>query len=214
LSTPLWQPSQAQIDGAEMTRFRKRVETDWGVELPDSRALWKFSVTELEKFWTSVWEDAGIIAETRGERVLADGDKMPGAKWFPDARLSFAENLLRHRGDGEAMVFNGEVRVSRRLSFDDVYDQVSVMVQILEAFGVGEGDRVCGYLPNMPETVIAMAANSFFIVSSSTVRRSNARDAAGSSERRRADVFARAERPPSPPPELPVSRLMMLAVLP
>lgn len=158
MNTPLWQPSQAQVDGAEMTRFRKRVEADWGVELSDSRALWEFSVTELEKFWTSVWDDAGIIAETRGERVLVDGDKMPGAKWFPDARLNFAENLLRNRGDGEAMVFNGEGKVSRRLSFDEVYDQVSLLVQILEKLGVSEGDRVCGYLPNMPETVIAMAA--------------------------------------------------------
>lgn len=160
MSTPLWQPSQAQIDGSEMTRFRKKVEADWGVELPNSRALWKFSVSELEKFWTSVWDDAGVIAETRGERVLADGDKMPGAKWFPDARLNFAENLLRNRGDGEAMVFNGEGKVSRRLSFDEVSNQVSILVQILEKLGVGEGDRVCGYLPNMPETVIAMAATN------------------------------------------------------
>ena len=158
MSTPLWQPSRAQIDGAEITRFRKRVEADWDADIPDTRALWTFSVTELEKFWTSVWDDAGIIAETRGERVLTDGGKMPGAKWFPDARLSFAENLLRHRGGGEAMVFNGEGKVSRRLSFDDVYDQVSLYVQVLESLGVGEGDRVCGYLPNMPETVIAMAA--------------------------------------------------------
>ncbi len=158
MSTPLWQPSQAQIDDAEITRFRKRVEKDWGVSLADTRELWRFSVTELEKFWTSVWDDADLIAETRGERVLIDADKMPGAKWFPDARLSFAENLLRHRGAGEAMVFNGENRVSRRLSFDDVYAQTSVMVQVLQKYGVGEGDRVCGYLPNMPETIIAMLA--------------------------------------------------------
>ena len=160
MSTPLWQPSQAQIDGAEITRFRKRVEADWGVTLADTRALWKFSVTELEKFWTSVWDDAGIIAETRGDRVLVDADKMPGAKWFPDARLSFAENLLRNRGNAEAMVFNGENVVSRRLSFDQVYDQVSITVQVLEKLGVGEGDRVCGYLPNMPETIIAMLASN------------------------------------------------------
>ena len=160
MSTPLWQPSQAQIDGAEITRFRKKVEADWNVSLGNSRELWKFSVTELEKFWTSVWDDAGIIAETRGERVLVDADRMPGAKWFPDARLSFAENMLRHRGDGEAMVFNGENRVSRRISFDELHDQVSIMVQVLESIGVGEGDRVCGYLPNMPETIIAMVATN------------------------------------------------------
>jgi acetoacetyl-CoA synthetase len=169
LNTPLWQPSQAHIDATNMTAFRKRVEADWGVSLPDSKALWQFSVTEIEKFWTSVWDDAGIIAETRGERVIDDAYKMPGAKWFPEARLSFAENLLRNRGDGEAMVFNGENKVLRRLSFDQVYDQVSLMVQMLERLGVGVGDRVCGYLPNMPETIIAMlAANALGAVWSST----------------------------------------------
>ncbi|MDP4796025.1 MAG: AMP-binding protein, partial [Rhodospirillales bacterium] len=169
MNTPLWQPSQAHIDATNMTAFRKRVEADWGVSLPDSKALWQFSVTEIEKFWTSVWDDAGIIAETRGERVIDDAYKMPGAKWFPEARLSFAENLLRNRGDGEAMVFNGENKVLRRLSFDQVYDQVSLMVQMLEGLGVGVGDRVCGYLPNMPETIIAMlAANALGAVWSST----------------------------------------------
>ncbi len=169
LNTPLWQPSQAQIDATNMTAFRKRVEVDWGVSLPDTKALWQFSVTEIEKFWTSVWDDAGIIAETRGTRVIDDAFKMPGAKWFPEARLNFAENLLRNRGDGEAMVFNGENKVLRRLSFDQVYDQVSLMAQMLEGLGVGVGDRVCGYLPNMPETIIAMlAANTLGAVWSST----------------------------------------------
>jgi acetoacetyl-CoA synthetase len=168
VSTPLWQPSPAQIDAAQMTAFRKRVEADWNVSLPDTKALWQFSVTEIEKFWTSVWDDAGIIAETRGERIIDDAYKMPGAKWFPDARLSFAENLLRHRGDAEAMVFNGENKATRRISFDQMYDQVSVVAQMLERLGVGVGDRVCGYLPNMPETVIAMlAANTLGAVWSS-----------------------------------------------
>jgi acetoacetyl-CoA synthetase len=92
--------------------------------------------------------------------VLVDGDKMPGAKWYPDVRLNFAENLLRRRDGGEAMVFQGEDKVTRRLSFNDVYDQVSLYAQMLKGMGVGVGDRVAGYLPNMPETVIAMLATS------------------------------------------------------
>jgi acetoacetyl-CoA synthetase len=168
VSTSLWTPSQDQIDGANITAFKKQVEQDWGVELADTEALWEFSVTELEKFWTSVWDYTGLIAETLGERVLANGDKMPGAKWFPDARLSFAENCLRRRDDGEAMVFIGEQQVVRRLSFKDVYDQVSVSQQLLRGLGVGKGDRVAGYLPNMPETIICMlAANSLGAVWSS-----------------------------------------------
>ena len=168
VSTPLWTPSQDQIDGANITAFKKQVEKDWGVELADSEALWSFSVTELEKFWTSVWDYTGLVAETRGDRVLEDGDKMPGAKWFPDARLSFAENCLRRRDDGEAMVFIGEQQVIRRLSFKDVYEQVSVTQQLLRDLGVGKGDRVAGYLPNMPETIICMlAVNSLGAVWSS-----------------------------------------------
>jgi acetoacetyl-CoA synthetase len=168
VSTLLWTPSQDQIDGANITAFKKQVEQDWGVELADTEALWEFSVTELEKFWTSVWDYTGLVAETRGDRVLADGDKMPGAKWFPDARLSFAENCLRRRDDGEAMVFIGEQQVVRRLSFKDVYDQVSVTQQLLRDLGVGKGDRVAGYLPNMPETIICMlAVNSLGAVWSS-----------------------------------------------
>ena len=168
MSTLLWTPSQDQIDGANITAFKKQVEQDWGVELADTEALWEFSVTELEKFWTSVWDYTGLVAETRGDRVLADGDKMPGAKWFPDARLSFAENCLRRRDDGEAMVFIGEQQVVRRLSFKDVYDQVSVTQQLLRDLGVGKGDRVAGYLPNMPETIICMlAVNSLGAVWSS-----------------------------------------------
>lgn len=168
VSKPLWTPSQDQIDGANITVFRKQVEQDWGVKLTDSEALWSFSVTELEKFWISVWDYTGLIAETRGERVLENSNKMPGAKWFPDARLSFAENCLRRRDDGEAMVFIGEQQVVRRLSFKDVYEQVSITQQLLRDLGVGEGDRVAGYLPNMPETIICMlAANALGAIWSS-----------------------------------------------
>lgn len=168
MNTPLWTPSQNQIDGANITAFRKQVERNWDTDLPDTAALWSFSVTELDKFWTSVWDYTGLVAETRGTRVLEDGHKMPGAKWFPDARLSFAENCLRRRDDGEAMVFIGEQEVIRRLSFKQVYEQVSVTQQLLKELGVGEGDRVAGYLPNMPETIICMlAANSLGAVWSS-----------------------------------------------
>lgn len=168
MSTPLWTPSQAEIDGANITVFRKQVERDWDTSLPDTAALWSFSVTELEKFWASVWDYTGLVAETRGVRVLEDGHKMPGAKWFPDARLSFAENCLRRRDDGEAMVFIGEQQVTRRLSFKDLHDQVSITQQLLRGLGVDEGDRVAGYLPNMPETIICMlAANSLGAVWSS-----------------------------------------------
>ena len=158
MSGPLWTPSDDRINNANVTRFRKAVADQWSVELPDTATLQKFSITEQEKFWTSVKDFAGFKAETWGDRVLVDGDKLPGAKWFPDAKLNFAENLLRHRGDAEAMVFRGEDRVERRLTRDELYDAVSSLAQALKAEGVGVGDRVGAYIANMPEAVIGVLA--------------------------------------------------------
>ena len=166
--TPLWQPSAARIAASNLTAFMAKVKADWGVAFDDYDALYDWSVDEIEKFWLSLWDFCGVIAETRGETVLADGDKMPGAKFFPDARLSFAENLLRRRDDADGMVFWGEDKVKRRLSHREVYDGVSRMVQALAAAGVGEGDRVAGFMPNMPETVMAaLAANALGAIWSS-----------------------------------------------
>ena len=164
MTKPLWQPTDDRIRDANMTAFMAAVAGRWGVEIPDTDALHAFSINEREKFWQSVIDYAGIKAETwgdgGGERVLVDGDKMPGAKWFPDARLNFAENMLRHRGGQDALVFWGEDKVKRRFTFDEVHDRVSVLVQALTAAGIEAGDRVAGYLPNMPESIIAMLAAS------------------------------------------------------
>ena len=168
MTAPLWQPSPERIAGTNLTAFMARVERDWGVKLADYDDVYDWSVAELEKFWSSVWDFCGVIAETRGETVLADGDKMPGAKFFPDARLSFAENLLRRRDGADAMVFRGEDKVRRRLSHAQLYDQVSRLAQAFQAMGVGAGDRVAGFLPNLPETAIgALAANAIGAIWSS-----------------------------------------------
>ena len=157
---PLWRPSPARVARSNIAAFLGRVQDDWGVELDGYDALYDWSIDEMEKFWTSFWDFCGVIAETRGQTVLADPDKMPGARFFPEARLNFAENLLRRRDHGDAMVFWGEDKVKRRVSFAEVYAQVSRLAQALAAVGVGEGDRVAGFMPNMPETVIAMLATS------------------------------------------------------
>ena len=166
--TPLWQPSPARVAAANLTAFMAKVKEDWGVDCADYDMLHDWSVDESEKFWVSLWDFCGVIAETRGETVLAEGNKMPGAKFFPEARLSFAENLLRRRDDTEAIVFWGEDKVKRRLSHAELYDGVSRLVQALAAVGVGEGDRVAGFMPNMPETVMAaLAANALGAIWSS-----------------------------------------------
>ena len=155
---PLWEPSQARIAGAQVTAFARSAIREWGLAFNTYPAFYQWSVDEPEQFWQSLWRYAAIKASVRGERVLVNAGRMPGAQWFPDARLNFAENLLRRRDQADAMVFWGEDKVQRRLSHDQVYLAVSRLAQALRASGVKSGDRVVAYMPNLPETMIAMLA--------------------------------------------------------
>ncbi|THF60846.1 acetoacetate--CoA ligase [Pseudothauera rhizosphaerae] len=154
---PLWQPSAERIAAAGITDFARRAEARWGVTLPDYEALHAWSVNRPEEFWTSVWEYGDVVGE-RGATVLVDGDRMPGARWFPEARLNFAQNLLRSRDEGDALVFWGEDRVKNRLSHGELYRAVAHFAAALREQGVGKSDRVAAYMPNMPETIVAMLA--------------------------------------------------------
>ena len=160
MSEPLWQPSRDRVANANLNRFIDAVADEWGFQAADFEALHLWSVDEKEKFWQSVWSFTGVIAETMGSVVLADGAAMPGAKWFPEAKLNFAENLLRRRDDEAAIMFRGENRVHRTMSRNELYDLTSRIAQALVADGVESGDRVAGYLPNIPEAVAAMLAAS------------------------------------------------------
>ena len=155
---PLWQPTQDRIEQANVTRFAREAIRVWGVGCNDYPSFYRWTIDHPEQFWVSLWKFADVRARLMGERVLVDGDRMPGARWFPDARLNFAENLLRRRDGGEAVVFWGEDKVKRRLSYHDIHDRVSRLAQALRAEGVRAGDRVAGYLPNMPEALIATLA--------------------------------------------------------
>ena len=158
-SQPLWRPSPEQLAEANMTAFMEEASRRTGLAFDSYEALWQWSVEDLEGFWSLVWDFGGVEGD-KGERVGVDLDRMPGARWFPEARLNYAENLLRRRDEGDALVFWGEDRVKRRLSHAALYDAVSRCRQGLMAAGVAEGDRVAGFLPNMPEAVIAMLAAS------------------------------------------------------
>ena len=158
MTEPLWTPTPEQIETAKITELRRAVTAQWQVDLPDSTALWRFSVDEREKFWRTIIDFCDLKAGTWGEKDSVDADKLPGAKWFPDARFNFAENLLKRRDDGEALVFWGEDKIRRRMTFAELYDAVSQLAQALHAEGVEPGDRVAGYLPNIPEAIIAMLA--------------------------------------------------------
>ena len=155
---PMWQPSPERIAHANLTRFMRIVHERHGVELTSYGDVYEWSIAHPEAFWAELWSFGGVIGERGTNEVLVDGHLMPGAKWFPHARLNFAENLLRRRDDGVAIVFRGEDRVRTAYTYAELYAEVSRLAQALRAAGVGINDRVAGYLPNMPAAVIAMLA--------------------------------------------------------
>jgi acetoacetyl-CoA synthetase len=156
---PLWRPSEARMATHPMTRFRAAAAERAGRPLADHDALHAWSLAERAAFWDLVWDFGGVIGD-KGARLLIDGDRMPGARFFPDARLNFAENLLKQTGGGDALVFWGEDRIRRRMSWDALHALVSRLQQALAAAGVGPGDRVAAMMPNLPETIAAMLATA------------------------------------------------------
>jgi acetoacetyl-CoA synthetase len=154
---PLWEPSQARLESALVTRFARAAIRDWGLRLNDYPAFYRWSADRPEQFWQSVWRHCGVRGDP-GRRVLVDADRMPGARFFPDGQLNFAENLLRRRDSADALIFWGEAKVKRRVNHAALYAEVSRLAQALRAVGVGSGDRVAAYLPNMPETLVGMLA--------------------------------------------------------
>ncbi len=149
---PLWQPNPNTVGDTRMAMFMQAMGHGRYAD------LWQWSIDQPEAFWSRLWDFCGAVGD-KGQTVLRDGDKMPGARWFPEARLNYAENLLQRR-EGEALVFWGEDQVKRRMSRAELYAEVVRFQRFLVDAGVGEGDRVAGYLPNLPETLIAMLATT------------------------------------------------------
>ncbi|MBI1731692.1 MAG: acetoacetate--CoA ligase [Gammaproteobacteria bacterium] len=154
----LWQPSPRHVESARITAFRRLAGERAGREFTDYATLHAWSISDRAAFWSAVWDFCGVIASQRGERALVDGDRMPGARFFPDARLNFAENLLRCRDDGDAIVFQCENGTGARLSWRELHDEVSRTAQCFRAAGIRPGDRIAAMLPNIPEAVVAALA--------------------------------------------------------
>jgi len=150
---PLWAPDAARAEATGMARFMRLAGKR------DYAELHRWSVEHSEEFWALLWSFCQVRG-TPGERRLLNPGRMPGAVWFPDARLNFAENLLRGGEDALAIAFWGEDRVRRRLTRRELHELVSRLAQALAAAGVQKGDRVAGYLPNLPEAVAAMLATA------------------------------------------------------
>ena len=164
----LWQPGERAIEEAQITQFARQVIRKRRLELNSYPDFYRWSVDQPEEFWSDVWDICGVVASRKGSTVLADGDKMPGAHWFGEARLNLAENLMRRGDRGDAFVFWDETGFRRRTSYSDLTTDVSRAAQALQALGLRAGDRAAAFIPNIPEAgMLALAALSQGIVWSS-----------------------------------------------
>jgi acetoacetyl-CoA synthetase len=154
----LWEPSEDRIRSTNMYRFMTRVNEKFGTQFNEYTPLWEWSVENLEDFWAMAWDFLDIKASVPYQTVIKDKEKMPGAKFFAGSKLNFAENLLRFKDDRIALIFRGEDTVRRTLTYSQLYEEVAQTAAALKAQGVGPGDRVVGFVPNMPESIIAMLA--------------------------------------------------------
>ncbi|MGH8369803.1 MAG: acetoacetate--CoA ligase [Gammaproteobacteria bacterium] len=158
---PLWRAGPERIERANLSRFTRFVSEQAGNEdIRRYAPLYDFSIRHPEKFWPLVWEFCGIRASGEHEPVLADGERMPGAQWFPNVRLNFAQNLLRFNDERPALIFRNEWVHARELSYSQLQLEVARVARALRQAGISAGDRVAGFLPNIPETVIAMLATT------------------------------------------------------
>ena len=158
MKVPLWKPTEERIKNANMTRFIGYVNQKYGKAFKGYKDLYQWSIDCIPEFWAALWEFAGIKASKGYDHVVDDLTQFPGAKWFPGARLNFAENLLRYRDDQVAFIFRGESQKSARMTYRELYSAVARVAKSLREIGVGPGDRVAGYMPNLIETAIAMLA--------------------------------------------------------
>ncbi len=154
----LWEPSEERIKSTNIYRFMTRVNDTYGTSFTEYTPLWEWSVDHLEDFWAEAWKFLDIKVSVPYGKVIQDKEKMPGARFFVGSKLNFAENLLRFRDDRTALVFRGEDTVRRTLTYNQLFSEVAQTAAALKAQGVKPGDRVVGFVPNMPESIIAMLA--------------------------------------------------------
>jgi len=157
--TILWQPSRQMIEQSRVFSFMSKVSQKYNIHLSDFETLYNWSIREKELFWSELWEFCDVIG-TKGSSILTNKSDMEKAVWFPEARLNFAENLLQPRGQKPALISKIENGAIRTISSDLLYQQVAAVAAWLRSIGVKKGDRVAGYLPNIPEAVVAMLATT------------------------------------------------------
>jgi acetoacetyl-CoA synthetase len=160
MDQPLWQPSEARIERANMTAFARQVAAAHGERLRDYAELRAWSVARPELFWPALWRYGDVRASRPWRDVLEGGERMPGASWFVGAELNFAENLLRHRDDRPAIIAWTEDGRRDELSYRELYQEVAKLAAALRREGIGPGDRVAAVMPHAAKTIIAMLATT------------------------------------------------------
>lgn len=156
----LWSPSKERIEEANLTQFMAWISQNYGMSLESYEELYQWSIQDIPSFWSALWNYSEIIASTPYQEVLSDAEDMLNAKWFSGARLNFAENLLRYRDHRTALIFKGEATPVQRLTYAELYLQVAKLAKSLRDIGVTTGDRIAGFIPNLPQAVIAMLATA------------------------------------------------------
>ncbi len=160
MTAPLWTPSQSRCEATRIHDFMQHSNKVHNLELRDYKDLYAWSLSANTTFWDTLWEYAGVVSSNKGDTVLEHPERMPGARWYPEARLNFAENLLRYRDEQPAVIFRGEDDTRIELSHAELYERVAQLASALRKQGVSAGDRVSGFMPNIPETLIGMLATA------------------------------------------------------
>jgi acetoacetyl-CoA synthetase len=156
----LWEPSPESIERATMTRYRRWLAETRDLSFDDYESLWRWSTTEIEDFWASIWDFFEVEASAPYSEVLPDRG-MPGAKWFPSAELSHPQHIFRGKRDSDVAVLHAsELRELDQLTWGELRDQVAAAAGGLRELGVARGDRVVAYMPNIPETLVAFLATA------------------------------------------------------
>ncbi len=156
MSDIMWKPSPERAASSQMNRFRKMVNSKYGENLTNYSDLYEWSVRETPDFWEAMWEFSDPLVSQGYNQIVDDIAKMPGARWFRGCRLNFAENLLRRCDDRLAIISRAEGKTDRRITYKELAGEVEKVASALRAAGVVKGDRVAGFLPNIPESVITM----------------------------------------------------------
>lgn len=158
---PIWEPSQQAIEAANLTQFKDKIAHKYSIHLSSYEDLYTWSVEHIECFWQEIWDFCGVLSSHQGEKTLERHPEIEKSLFFPQSLLNYAENLLRPRPHNqETIVFWSENQEVKRLTFQEVQHAVSCLAAHLKSLKINPGDRVAGFLPNIPETIIAMLATA------------------------------------------------------